>query len=347
MTAANPAQHGPRRVADLAASAGAESEVYDAAAEELLELDGVVEVHVQRLDATSRGLAVAYAPGAVRRISPAGAALGPDARRALKEGSATAASATLALAAIDGLPMACGGLLLRVGPPEAPRALLTLLLGADAAEDPQLAEQAATLASVTAAALAATDARGGAGAGVDTLTGCLDETAMAARLDEEIQRSRRQGVPLSCLLLALDDLEAIALRYGRALGEHVLGHVGAALRREFRRFDRVAYLGRGEFAILLAGAGTAQAEVVARRVLERVHAIKLEAEQGRRSLRASAGLGEWHQPQGAWELVSSARAALLRAGPREADAEGTGPAENSADALATPPPHSAATEPSG
>ena len=79
-----------------------------------------------------------------------------------------------------------------------------------------------------------------ADAGVDHHTGCLNESAVAARLDEEIARAGRHGSALSCLLLALDDLDAIALRYGTAMSEQALGHVGAVLRSEFRRFDRVA-----------------------------------------------------------------------------------------------------------
>ena len=158
---------------------------------------------------------------------------------------------------------------------------------------------------------------------VDPQTVCLDESAMAARLQEEIGRAQRHGSALSCLLVALDDLDTIALRHGTGLAEQTVAHVAAVLRREFRRFDRVAYLGRGEFAVILPGAAGAQGEVVGRRVLARLHAIKLEEGAERRPLRGSVGLGEWHPSQGAWELVAAARAALLRAGPRE-----PGPAES-------------------
>jgi diguanylate cyclase (GGDEF)-like protein len=179
------------------------------------------------------------------------------------------------------------------------------------------------------AAVAALEARLEPGA--DPHTGCLNEAAMATRLDEEINRSRRQGTPLSCLLLTLDDLEAIALRHGAPMSEQVLGHVGTVLRREFRRFDRVAYLGRGEFAIVLAGTGGTPAEVAARRALERVHAVKLEQAGERRPLRSSIGLGEWHDSQGAWELVAAARAALLGAGRREPDGLAHAPLTATAD----------------
>jgi diguanylate cyclase (GGDEF)-like protein len=313
-------RRGARRLAELAANAGSASEVYDVAAEELLGLDGVVEVHVQRLGAAIEpGVAVAYSPGTPqrRRVYAAGPGLSDVAQRALAATEGVIAHPRELAAEVSPPSFEqAAALLLRVGPAVAPRALITVIWESSTAA-PGMVPDAETLASVTGAAVAALEGRLESSA--DPHTGCLNEAAMAARLDEEINRARRQGTPLSCLLLALDDLEAITLRHGAAMSAHTLGHLGAVLRREFRRFDRVAYLGRGEFAVLLAGSAGTQAEVVARRALERVHAIKLEEAGERRALRSSVGLGEWHDSQGAWELVASARAALLRAGQREPD----------------------------
>lgn len=309
-----------RRLSELAASAGSPAEVYDAAAEEMLGLDGVAEVHIQRLNAALEpGFAVAYAGAGAARRRVYASSLGTNAavQRAL-----TARDA-VAVVDCDDLPADLAGalppgpaLLARIGPAHAPHALAVLSVAPQEARG-DLVDALQALAAVTGAAVAAVAGR--LESSTDPHTGCLNETAMAARLDEEINRARRHQTPLTCLLLALDDLDSIQRRYGPVLAEQTLAHVGAVLRREFRRFDRVAYLGRGEFAILLPGATGAQAEVVARRAARRLHAIKLDEDGQRRPLRTSLGLGEWREPLDAWDLVASARAAMLRAGQRQPD----------------------------
>lgn len=319
---------GARRLGGLADTAGSPAEIYDAAAAELLALDGVGEVHVQRLSAAVEpGFAVAYSPGAPqpRRVYGASLAESPAVQRALEGNDALVVPEPDELPPdlAAAVPAGAGVLLMRVGPAGAARALITVTGPPEAVHGPEVTRAGEMLAAVAGAAIAALEGR--LASSTDPHTGCLNEAAMASRLDEEIGRARRHGTRLACLLLALDDLESIGRHYGTAMAEHTLGHVGAVLRREFRRFDRVAYLGRGEFAIVLPGAGGTEGEVVARRALRRLHAVKIEDDGERRPLRASIGLGEWHEPQGAWELVASARAAMLRAGQRDGNGVPAGP----------------------
>lgn len=322
---ADPVAEGARRLSELAASANSPSEIYDAAAAELLRLPDVLEVHVQRLSAATpeTGFAVAYhgdAPSP-QRVYTAALDASSAVESALRSPGAVvlADARDLPVDVAAALPEEAPALLLRVGPLDAARALITVVGSPSQLFADPVVHAAETLAAVTAAAIAAVERR--LESSTDPRTGALNESAVAIRLDEEINRARRQGTRLACLLVALDDLPTIAQRYGSAATERILGHVGAVLRREFRRFDRVAYLGRGEFIVVLPGAGGAQCEVVARRTLRRLHAIKLEEQGARRPLRASIGLGEWREPHGPWELVASARAAMLRAGQREADGQ--------------------------
>jgi GGDEF domain-containing protein len=158
---------------------------------------------------------------------------------------------------------------------------------------------------------------------------CLTPAALAKRLEEEIGRAERHGTGLSCLLVAIDNLDELAREHGGALREQTVEYVAAALRRELRRFDRVGRVGpsglsaRGaaegrqgagaaaaDLLIVLPGAGSPQGEIVARRALERLRTIKVEAAGVREPLEISVGLAAWQQDVSAEALLARARAAL-------------------------------------
>jgi hypothetical protein len=158
--------------------------------------------------------------------------------------------------------------------------------------------------------------------------GCLTPAALDKRLEEEISRAERHGTGLSCLLVAIENLDELAREHGGALREQTLEYVAAALGRELRRFDRVGRVepsglsgegtegrqGTGTLAahllIVLPGAGSPQGEIVARRALERLRTIKVEAAGTREPLEILVGLAVWQQDIGAEALLARARAAL-------------------------------------
>jgi two-component system cell cycle response regulator len=142
---------------------------------------------------------------------------------------------------------------------------------------------------------------------------CLSAAALGARLDEEINRAGRHGTPLSCLLVVIENLDELTRAHGGELSEQTLLYVGEALRHELRRFDRVGRPSEGELAVLLPGADGPRGEIVARRVLERLRAIKIEAGGQRRPLRISVGIAALQGDIDGEELLAQTRAAARRA----------------------------------
>ncbi len=140
----------------------------------------------------------------------------------------------------------------------------------------------------------------------------LSGPELTDRLDEEIARAERHSTGLSCLLLVVENLEAMAHEHGVELREQMLTYITSALSPALRRFDRIGRPGEGELLILLPGAGAPQAEVVARRVLERLRAVKLESGGERRPLSVSVGLAAWDEPTSADDLFVRARRAVIR-----------------------------------
>jgi len=140
----------------------------------------------------------------------------------------------------------------------------------------------------------------------------LSASALDERLDEEIGRAERHGTQLSCLLVVIENLEDFSREHGSELSGQTLAYVGAALQRELRRFDRVGRASERELLIVLPGADGPRGEIVARRVLDRVRTIKVEADGTRRPLRISVGLASWQQDSSAHDLLARARAATRR-----------------------------------
>lgn len=145
---------------------------------------------------------------------------------------------------------------------------------------------------------------------------CLTPAALRERTEEEIGRAERHATGLSCLLVAIENLDELAREHGAELREQTLEYVAGALARELRRFDRVGRPWRGssdgdsDLVIVLPGADSPRGEIVARRALERLRTIKIEAGGARQPLEISVGLATWREEVSAEALLAQARAAL-------------------------------------
>lgn len=88
----------------------------------------------------------------------------------------------------------------------------------------------------------------------DPLTGVGNRLAYQERLQQEFQRWRRFGTPLSFLIWDLDHFKRINDEYGHAVGDEVLRNVAQHLAGRIRNTDFVARYGGEEFIMLLPGA---------------------------------------------------------------------------------------------
>jgi diguanylate cyclase (GGDEF)-like protein len=138
---------------------------------------------------------------------------------------------------------------------------------------------------------------------------CLSAPALRGRLDEEIDRAERHGTQLSCLLVVIENLEEFSPEHSGELLAQTLAYIAAALRRELRRFDRIGRPSDHELLIVLPGADDPRGEMVARRVLDRMRTIKVEAQGTRRPLRVSLGLTAWREGNDGGDLLGRTRAA--------------------------------------
>ena len=100
----------------------------------------------------------------------------------------------------------------------------------------------------------------------DPLTGLLNHRAFHKRLEEEAERSTRQGTSLGIAMMDLDNFKFFNDAYGHSVGDDVLCQVARGLRSSCRTYDILARFGGDEFALLMPGSGPIEAQQMAERI---------------------------------------------------------------------------------
>lgn len=104
----------------------------------------------------------------------------------------------------------------------------------------------------------------------DPLTGLLNRRYLEERLTEELNRSRRNNHPVSCLMVDIDDFKKYNDRNGHQAGDVALKITAHCLKAALRSADIACRYGGEEFCILLPQTTVAEAGVIAERMRQRV-----------------------------------------------------------------------------
>jgi diguanylate cyclase (GGDEF)-like protein len=119
----------------------------------------------------------------------------------------------------------------------------------------------------------------------DDLTGALNRRAFFERLDEEIERSRRYGEPITLVMCDLDGFTAINDSHGHPAGDVALRAFTEVLQSNVRSSDVVGRVGGDEFAFILVGGDVADSSAL----LDRIRSTLLEEASAAVGVRTSFG----------------------------------------------------------
>ena len=84
----------------------------------------------------------------------------------------------------------------------------------------------------------------------DPLTGVYNRRHLDSRLNEEVSRARRHGLPLAVLMLDIDHFKRINDEHGHQVGDQVLVQFAALVNQQLREPDMAARYGGEEFVVI-------------------------------------------------------------------------------------------------
>jgi diguanylate cyclase (GGDEF)-like protein len=146
----------------------------------------------------------------------------------------------------------------------------------------------------------------------DDLTGLWNHRIIVERLRIEVDRSRREGLPVSIILADLDYFKRINDTFGHPAGDQVLKEASATFHRMVRTYDWVGRYGGEEFLLILPGSGFVHARQRAEELRIAVQECCVKEGETMIPLTASFGVASGF-PAGHEELIREADEALYKA----------------------------------
>jgi diguanylate cyclase (GGDEF)-like protein len=147
----------------------------------------------------------------------------------------------------------------------------------------------------------------------DGLTGLYNHVSIVSKLEQEAQRSRRYGSPLSVIMFDLDNFKEVNDAYGHLAGDEVLVEVARLIRNGVRSIDSVGRYGGEEFLVILPETDVRDAAVIADRLRQRLAGQTFPHEG--REIRASisGGVAGYREEMDAGRLIGAADELLYQA----------------------------------
>ena len=125
----------------------------------------------------------------------------------------------------------------------------------------------------------------------DSLTGLYNRRFLKSRLEEELNRSIRQGLNLTVLFIDLDFFKNYNDLCGHLAGDEALKITADIIKASLREMDIVARYGGEEFCAVLPGTSKAEALLVAERIRAEIEAERFPGESDVPLRRLTASLG--------------------------------------------------------
>ncbi len=140
----------------------------------------------------------------------------------------------------------------------------------------------------------------------DPLTEVYNRRSLDDMASKYISRARRSGKPLSFMLIDVDNFKEANTRFGHLTGDFLLAEIASLLKSSVRGSDAVVRYGGDEFALILADAPLAGAEVVVNRIMRLVEEWNRAGQLPGYDMGLSIGLAEWAEGKSLDDILNEA-----------------------------------------
>lgn len=144
----------------------------------------------------------------------------------------------------------------------------------------------------------------------DPLTEVYNRRALEDIARRFICSAKRQGKPLTFMMLDVDQFKEINTRFGHLMGDFVLAEVATILRGAVRGSDAVVRYGGDEFLVILYNSNFQGGQVVANRIAGNLADWNCEDHLKDFDLSFSIGIAEWSEGKLLDEMLDSADQAM-------------------------------------
>ncbi len=153
---------------------------------------------------------------------------------------------------------------------------------------------------------------------VDGLTSLFVRRYFDARIEEEVERSKRYGTAFSVIMMDVDDFKHLNDTYGHLVGDRVLRAISNVVKAQMRGVDTAARYGGEEIAVILPRTEMVAAYNLAERIRSAIAELRLTTDEDPpKVLTVTASLGIAAYPESkastGEDLVRNADRALYRA----------------------------------
>jgi diguanylate cyclase (GGDEF)-like protein len=148
----------------------------------------------------------------------------------------------------------------------------------------------------------------------DGLTGLWNHLVIVERLRQEINRSNREGTPLSVVLIDVDHFKKVNDSFGHLAGDLVLKEISTIFTRSLRPYDSVGRYGGEEFLLILPNCEIESALIRAEQLRQAVESAHIMDGETKLQVTASFGVASPLPSQCEAEtMIRAVDAALYRA----------------------------------
>jgi len=146
----------------------------------------------------------------------------------------------------------------------------------------------------------------------DRMTGIYNRGYFTEQVDKELSRAKRNGRPLSLIILDIDHFKNCNDSYGHPFGDEVIIKIASLLKNTVRSHDTAARIGGEEFAALLPETNQADAALVAEKLRTTISAHKFSKNGDDIFVTVTLGVAEVQSGDNWTKLFNRADKALYR-----------------------------------
>jgi diguanylate cyclase (GGDEF)-like protein len=150
-------------------------------------------------------------------------------------------------------------------------------------------------------------------ASLDTLSSLLNRRTLFQRIEIEIERTMRLGLPLTGIMIDIDHFKRVNDNYGHQCGDLVIREIGAKLTKSLRKYDYAGRYGGEEFYVIFSNTTADIAESISERFRSDMEGIKFECGEEHFGVTVSIGVAQFSPRESPDRWINRADGAMYQA----------------------------------